>query len=64
MFFQLDDGSVEISQGYPDQSKAELEISSGSESITVHLSPVELHNLAYEAIHLANQIRSVRRGNG
>lgn len=60
MMMHLEDGSVEL-QLTPGGQKAELAVDSGNELINaVPLSPAELHQLAYHAIQLANEIRSVR----
>lgn len=60
MKMHLEDGMVEL-QLAPGSRKAELSVDSGNELINaVPLSPAELHQLAYHALQLANEIRSVR----
>ena len=55
----LDEGVVTIELA-PDGRKAELSVDSENELVnTVLLSPAELHQLAYAALQLANEIRSV-----
>lgn len=59
MMIQLENGSIEVSY-IPGNKTAELAVDSGNEWINaVDLSPADLHQLAYHAIQLANQIRSV-----
>lgn len=44
------------------ERKAELAIETPTELLAVHLSTKDLHDLAYAAIDLVNQIRSVPVG--
>lgn len=59
MLMQVEDGSVDLNYS-PGAEKAELAVDSGNYLINaVLLSAAELHQLAYQAIQLANEIRSV-----